>query len=142
MPKFSKSSLSKLETAHPDLQAIMHEAIKEYDFKVIHGTRTPEEQFELFKVGRKEYSPGKWKVVGKTVTQLDGYNKKSRHNYTPSLAVDVVPYPIDWYDIERFEEMAKVIKKIANRLGIKITWGGDWKRFKDYPHFQLDIKDI
>lgn len=29
----------------------------------------------------------------------------------------------------------KLIGPIGKRLGLE--WGGDWKRFKDYPHFQL-----
>ena len=28
-------------------------------------------------------------------------------------------------------------KQVANKLGIKIIWGGDWKKPYDPPHFQL-----
>lgn len=136
MPKLSNISKSKLDTVHADLRRVIEDAIHYYDFKVIHGVRTPEEQFELYKVGRKKYGDN-WKVVGKTVTQLDGYIKKSKHNHVPSLAVDIVPYPIDWGDIDRFKDMAKVVKSSADRLGVKIVWGGDWASFRDYPHFQI-----
>ena len=60
-----------------------------------------------------------------------------KHNKKPSLAVDVVPYPVDWSDIERFIRFGWFVKGLAIGLGIKIRWGGDWKRFKDYPHFEL-----
>ena len=57
-----------------------------------------------------------------------------------------------WMDIDRdgkveFEEMsayplmkeiADAIKMAASELQIPIVWGGDWKKFKDYPHIELD----
>lgn len=136
MPKLSQKSLDKLKTCDEKLQLVILEAIKEYDFVVLYGNRTVEEQFELFKQGRKLLD-GKWVKVGATVTNLDGKSKKSMHNHSPSLAVDLAPYPIDWNNLKRFSEMAEVIKRVARRLNIKLTWGGDWKSFKDYPHFEL-----
>jgi peptidoglycan L-alanyl-D-glutamate endopeptidase CwlK len=135
MPNFSQRSLDRLNTCHPDIQAVMHEAIKHFDFTVLSGFRSPKEQLELYKQGR-EFKDGKWVKVGKTVTNVDGINVKSNHNYSPSRAVDIAPYPIDWDDIERFEQMAAVVMDCANKLGIKLTWGGNW-RMKDYPHFEL-----
>lgn len=136
MPKLSQKSLDKLETCDTRLQMVILEAIKEYDFIVLYGNRSVEEQFELFKQGRKLVE-GKWVKVGTTVTNLDGKSKKSMHNHNPSLAVDLAPYPIDWNNLKRFSEMAEVIKRVAKRLGVELTWGGDWKTFKDYPHFEL-----
>lgn len=136
MPKLSQKSLDKLKTCDTRLQMVILEAIKEYDFIVLYGNRSVEEQFELFKQGRKLVE-GKWVKVGATVTNLDGKSKKSMHNHNPSLAVDLAPYPIDWNNLKRFSEMAEVIKRVAKRLGVELTWGGDWKTFKDYPHFEL-----
>lgn len=136
MPSFGEKSLAKLKTCHPDIQKVMHEAIKHFDFTVIYGHRTPEEQFELYKQGRRLDSSGKWVKVGKTVTNLDGKSKKSNHNYSPSRAVDIAPYPIDWNNISRFQKMAEVVKKAAETVGVKIVWGGDWK-MRDYPHFEV-----
>jgi peptidoglycan L-alanyl-D-glutamate endopeptidase CwlK len=120
---FGRRSRKSLSTCHPDLQAIAGEAIKTFDFTVLCGHRNKEEQ-------DKEYREGD--------SQLQWPN--SRHNSNPSEAMDCVPYPIDWKDIERFEKMAVVIKAAAKKLGIDIEWGGDWKRFKDYPHFELRKK--
>ena len=139
MPSFGQKSKDRLKTCHPDLQRVMEEAIKEYDFTVIYGQRSVEEQFELYKKGR-EFKDGQWVKVGATVTSLDGKTKKSMHNHSPSLAVDIAPYPIDWNDLKRFKEMADVVKKAAEKLGVKIAWGGDWKSFKDYPHVELVVK--
>ena len=136
MFKFSKRSLNNLVTADEKLQLLFNEVIKEIDCTVIYGHRTPEEQFELFKKGR-ERKDGWWVKVGATVTNLDGNIKKSKHNYLPSKAVDVVPYPLDWNDIESFKSLAIVVKKKADELGIEVEWGGDWTSLKDYPHWQV-----
>lgn len=136
MATFGNKSLEKLKTCHPDIQKVMLEAIKEVDFTVIFGTRTPSEQFELFKQGRK-LQDGKWVKVGVTVTNLDGINKKSEHNYTPSRAIDIAPYPIDWNNIKRFLDLSKVILRVAKEQGVDLEWGGEWASLKDYPHYQL-----
>lgn len=136
MPKFSKRSQENLATADIKIQQLFNEVIKDFDCTVIYGHRSIEEQFELFKQGR-EKKDGWWVKTGKTVTNLDGHNKKSKHNYLPSKAVDVCPYPIDWNDIERFKLLATIVKQKAKELNIEITWGGDWVSFKDYPHFEI-----
>lgn len=138
MYKFGKRSLSNLSTADEKLQKVFNEVIKEFDCTVIYGHRTPDEQMELFKKGRERID-GWWTITDKSkvVTNLDGSVKKSKHNFYPSKAVDVVPYPIDWNNIERFKALAEVVKRKAKELGIAIEWGGDWNTFKDYPHWQI-----
>ena len=69
----------------------------------------------------------------------------SKHNKLPSKAVDVAPYPIDWNDPDRFYHFAGYVRGIAEGMGIKIRWGGDWngnfdlkdQNFYDLPHFEL-----
>lgn len=127
MYKFSKKSLERLNNPklHPLIKKLMVEAIKTspIDFSIIETIRTVEAQ-------KINVSKG----VSKTM--------KSRH--IPSVnksglceAVDIAPYPIDWKNIEKFIDLSKHIKKIAASLGIKIQYGGDWKTFKDYPHYEL-----
>ena len=36
-----------------------------------------------------------------------------------------------------YYQIADAMKKAALELKIPIEWGGDWKTFKDGPHFQL-----
>ncbi len=135
MPNFSQRSLDRLATCHDDIQKVMNEAIKHFDFTVLSGFRSPKEQLELYKQGR-EFKDGQWVKVGKTVTNVDGVNVKSNHNYSPSRAIDIAPYPIDWNNIERFEKMAVIVMQCAKQLGVELKWGGDW-RLRDYPHFEL-----
>lgn len=153
MPKFSDSSLNKLGTCHNDIKMIMQEVIKNIDCQIIYGNRTPEEQFNLFKQGRVKNKQGEWVIFdsSKVVTYKDGYKKLSKHNSFPSMAIDVVPFPIDWIDKERFAFFAGYVISVAHQLKQqgKIThdlvWGADWdsdynykeETFKDYPHFEL-----
>ena len=137
MANFSKKSKEKLSTCHIDIQRVLNESIKEIDFVIICGSRTPEEQFELFKQGRV-LQGNTWVKTGSTVTNIDGKTKKSMHNYSPSLAVDIMPYPIDWNDLGRIKVLSEVILRKAKELGINLSWGGNWKSFKDYPHYQLE----
>ena len=119
MPKFGKRSKRELATAHPDLQRLFNEVIKIYDCSVICGHRGRAAQ-------EKAYADGKSKVNW----------PKSKHNQTPSRAVDCAPWPSLYKDMDEFREMTDLIKATAKRLGIKIRCGIDWK-WKDPPHVEL-----
>ena len=114
-------SLQNLSGVHPDLVAVVKLAITitEQDFTVIEGIRNINRQRELYK-------------AGKSTTM------NSRH--ITGHAVDMVPWPVDWNDLKRFEVMSEAMKAAAEELDIPIVWGGDWKSFYDAPHFELDRK--
>ena len=119
--KLGTRSLQNLSGVHPDLVAVVKLAIKitEQDFTVIEGIRNINRQRQLLK-------------AGKSTTM------NSRH--ITGHAVDMVPWPVDWNDLKRFEVMSEAMKQAAEELDIPIVWGGDWKRFYDGPHFELDRK--
>lgn len=127
MFKFSKKSLEKINNFkfHPKLRYLLNEAIKTspIDFAVIETVRTIEQQ---------------------KINVAKGVSKTMRSRHIPSVnksglceAFDIAPYPINWKDIKRFILLSQHIKNTAKRLGINIEYGGDWKTFKDYPHYQL-----
>lgn len=120
MSVFGKRSLNNLAQLHPDMQKVMREAIKYNDFTIICGHRGKVDQETAFKSGN---SQAKW--------------LQSPHNFKPALAVDCVPYPLDWNNIAAFELMGRVIMNAATRVGVKITWGKNFKGLRDYPHFEL-----
>ena len=137
--KLSISSIQRLDTCEKDLQVLMFEAIKTspYDFGISWGHRSPVKQNELYQQGRT--------TEGKIVTYVDGYEKKSKHNYLPALAVDIKCYvngQITWQPTV-FIEIGLHIMEVAEDLFEKgliknrISWGGHWHKFKDYPHFQI-----
>ena len=128
MPYFGRRSKKQLSTCDKKLQDVFNEVIKHVDCSVLEGHRGEVRQNEL-------YEEGKTKV----------YFPNGRHNANPSRAVDVVPYPIDWDDRERFHLFAGFVLGIAKSMGIKLRWGGDWNmnfevddnNFDDFPHFEL-----
>ena len=128
MAKFGKRSKQRLKTCDKRLQKIFNEVIKYVDCSVLEGHRSEERQNKL-------YEEGKTKVR----------YPKGRHNASPSLAVDVAPYPIDWKDRERFHLFAGFVLGVACRMGYTLRWGGDWNmnfevddnQFDDFPHFEI-----
>ena len=128
MPKFGKKSISNLKTCDGRLQEVLYEVIKTIDCSVLEGHRDESRQNALY-------------LDGKTKVQYPN----GRHNKYPSHAVDVVPYPIDWDDRERFHLFAGFVIGIAKSKGINLRWGGDWNqdwevndnRFDDFPHFEV-----
>ena len=113
-------SKQRLSGVHPDLVAVVKRAIEitEQDFSVIEGIRHIERQRQLV-------------AKGKSTTM------NSRH--LTGHAVDLVPYPVSW-DWEYFYPIADAMKTAAKDLDVDLEWGGDWKTFKDGPHFQLSRK--
>lgn len=134
MPSFGKTSRQRLATCHQDLQTIFNYVIKEFDCSVICGHRGRIAQNEAFKKG---YSKVQF--------------PDSKHNKIPSMAVDVVPYPIDWQDTDRMKYFAGFVMGTAKMLqsygaiSHGLRWGGDWNQntllsdntFQDFPHFEL-----
>jgi peptidoglycan L-alanyl-D-glutamate endopeptidase CwlK len=154
MGRYSENSLKIIETIHPDLQVLFQEVVKVFDNTPTSGHRTPEHQFELFKEGRTLID-GAWIVTNadNVLTTVDGITKLSKHNLTPSEALDVIPYPINGKDYLRVYHFAGWVLGIAIRLKIEgkithsIRWGGDWdsdtevqdNTFNDLCHFEIII---
>ena len=144
---FGEQSLQKLEGVHPDLVKVMKLAITNspYDFKITQGVRTGAEQYALYCQGRTILKDKKGNKLGK-VTNCDGITKKSNHQAKADsfgYAIDIAilnpnnPKEIIWSDIAMYTKVANHIKAIAKEQNITVEWGGDWKSFKDYPHFEL-----
>ena len=113
-------SLAKLNGVHPDLVKVVTAAIKlsEVDFTVLEGLRTLTRQKQLL-------------AAGATRTL------NSRH--LTGHAVDLgalIGGTVRW-DWPLYFKIADAMKAAAADLGIPLEWGGDWRTFKDGPHFQL-----
>lgn len=120
MPKLSTKSKAKLNTCHSDLIKLIEAVAETEKCAVICGHRGKAEQEKAFASGASKARFG-----------------QSKHNSKPSLAVDVVPLPLDWEDIEAFEKLGEKIMAKAEELGIKIKWGKNFKGLVDYPHYEL-----
>ena len=128
MPSFGTESRKRLDGCHKDLIEICEAVIQVYDFSVLEGFRSNARQADLFRQGKSKLKAG-----------------ESAHNQSPSLAVDIAPYPIDWENMERFYLLAGMMFQAASQVGVKLRWGMDWdgdwehtdQSFFDGPHYEL-----
>ncbi|TCR92586.1 M15 family metallopeptidase [Rhizobium sp. BK376] len=121
-------SLSELTHVHPDLVRVVHRlaAISTMDFTVLEGSRTvAQERLNVAKgvstTMNSKHIPGK-----------DGY----------AHAVDIAPLvngKVTW-DWSVYNKFSPIVKEAARLEKVPIEWGGDWKTFKDGPHYQLPTK--
>lgn len=116
-------SLSRLEGVHPDLVRVVKKAaaMSSLDFTVLEGLRTTARQKQL-------YDQGATKTMN------------SRH--ITGHAVDLAPMlggTVRW-DWPLYYQLAEVVKAAAKAENVPIQWGGDWRTFKDGPHWELPWK--
>ncbi len=121
----SQKSKDRLKGVHPDLIKVVERAIQisPLDFGITEGVRSVERQKQLLAEG-KSTTMNSRHIPGK-----DGTSK----------AFDIVVYingQVNW-DMENYRKVSEAIKKAAAELKVPVEWGGDWKSFKDGPHFQL-----
>lgn len=134
MPKFNTNSQNQLLTCHPELQLLFQEVIKYFDCTVLEGFRNEAKQNKAKDSGNSTF---KW--------------PDSKHNKIPSMAVDVVPYPIEWDNIKRMYFFGGYVLGIAQmlknqgKMDFNVRYGGDWngnknindQTFNDVVHFEL-----
>ena len=134
MPRFSQKSLFQLSTCHKDLQTLFFEVIITFDCQILEGHRGQAGQDAAYAKGN---------------SQLKYPNGK--HNSSPSNAVDVSPYPVDWNNTKRFYWFGGYVMGIAQKLKDEgrmthaIRYGGDWdsdkditdNKFQDLVHFEI-----
>lgn len=134
MYKFSNRSLEKLKGLHPKLIEFANKLLEvsPYDFCITQGIRSVEEQQKLYAQGRT--------LPGSKVTNCDGIKYKSNHQikndgYGHAFDIAVlINNKITW-DPKYYIEVGKAAEQLMKDY--EIEWGGNWKRFKDYPHFEL-----
>lgn len=118
MAELNARSLKNLDGVHEDLVRVVMLASQKAPFLVTEGLRTKERQLSLVKAGKSQTA-------------------NSRHLY--GLAVDLCDCD-GCYDAPDMVAISRAMKSAAAELGIPIAWGGDWKTFKDTPHFELERK--
>jgi len=142
MPHFGRRSKMHLISCHADLQTIFNEVVRDYDCSIIMGRRGKEEQERLYHAG---LSKKNW--------------PNSYHNSSPSMATDVVPYPIVLHgrnlwkeeNHHRFYHFIGFVLATAqqlyrrNKICHLLRSGSDWdydndlrdQTFYDLPHYEL-----
>ncbi len=126
--KLSETSRMKLKSAHPDLRKVIERAaeLSNVDFIVLEVLRTIGRQRDLVAKGASKTMKSR---------HLPGADGLSR-------AVDIAPLDggqVSWA-WPLYHKLAPIIKRAAEEVGVPIEWGGDWRTFKDGPHWQLPWK--
>lgn len=113
-----------LAHVHPDLVKIMQAAAQlPQAFQVVYGIRTLAAEQQAVATGHS--------------TTLHSRHLPNKNGV--ACAVDVAALTdghIDWND-KAYPAIATQVKAASEHLKIPVEWGGDWKTFKDWGHFQL-----
>lgn len=151
-------TIERIQKAHPILRATLLEQYKKANkllgknvrLRFSYVLRTFQEQNHLYALGRTEVNPdgkSKSKPLGNIVTNSKG--GQSIHNY--GLAFDIVLLidknndgifetatwdTIKDFDGDKVSDWMEVVNYFKSQGW---QWGGDWKSFKDTPHFQYDF---
>ena len=121
--KLNAYSIAKLRGVHPDLVRVVNRCAADWKdtetgFIVTCGLRTLAEQ---------------------KVLVAKGASKTLRSRHLTGHAVDLaatIGGKVRW-DWPLYNRLSKVMKTAANKEKVPLEWGGDWKTFKDGPHYQL-----
>jgi predicted DNA-binding protein (UPF0251 family) len=126
--KFDATSAKRMAAAHPLLQKLLTAARQKIAFTILESQRGKAAQEKAFNAGNSKAHFG-----------------QSAHNWSPAIAVDIAPIPLDWNKREPFIALSKVILPLAKEMKIPIRWGGDWngngiltdEKLSDLPHYEL-----
>lgn len=123
------ASEKRLAKVHPDLVRVVRRCAKDWadpqtGWVITCGLRTVAEQKLLVAKGasktmRSRHLPGAKTGLSHAVDFACTINGKVR------------------WDWPLYAKLAKAVKAAAAAEKVPIEWGGDWKSFKDGPHFQL-----
>lgn len=115
----SSRDMQRLAGVHPDLVRVISRAREAADFIVTEGLRTEARQRQLVAAGASQ-------------------TMHSRHltGHAVDLAA-LVDGAVRW-DWPLYDRLALAVKRAAVEEVVAIVWGGDWPKFRDGPHFELD----
>ena len=129
MPALDKGSAARLAKAHPLLIKLFTEVAKQTPIVILDSQRGRAAQELAFRTKRTKVHFG-----------------NSAHNWSPAIALDVCPLPINWKNTKPFIALGqKIVMPLAKEMGIPIRWGADWngngdlsdESFVDMPHYEL-----
>ena len=147
----SQKSLDRLNGVDERLQRVVKRAIQltKQDFMVLEGVRTREQCMINYGKGRTAAQcvakgvPAQY--ANPNATKVTWLNNPFASKHCYGKAVDLVPYPVDWNDLKKFDAIAQAMLQAAKELGISIRWGADWdgdgkpreRGESDSPHFEI-----
>lgn len=145
-------TLDRIQLLHPKVREEVLQAYKHVNNKLLgkgvrlrfaYTTRTMQEQADLYAQGRTKIYGGNGKRLGIVTNAKPG---QSFHNF--GLSFDIVllldknndgnfetaswDTALDW-DLDNVADWMEVVRHFKS---IGWAWGGDFKSFKDMPHFE------
>ena len=134
MRSWTQRSLDNMKGLHPDLIRVLNRALQTspHMLVVTEGLRTLERQRELLRIGATKT------LKSRHLKQADGYG----HAFDFYALVDSnsdgkVSFE-EMSNVRLMLPVANAIKAAAKEEKVALTYGGDWRKFRDYPHFELD----
>ena len=131
-------TLKRIDLLHPILRTEAHKMYEEM-WKALRGRaiprfshtlRTIKEQDALYQLGRTK--------AGKIVTNAKGGQSYHNHGLAIDLVLIIDGKEASWdtlkdYDGDKVSDWMECVS-IFKKFGYE--WGGEWKSFRDQPHFQ------
>lgn len=121
--ELTKKDIQRMKGVHPALVRLFTEVARTspIPFMILEGRRSLEQQ-------------------KKNIENGVSWTLKSKH--LTGHALDVIPLvegkPTWSWPV--YHKFAPIVKAVAKKLKIEVTWGGDWKKTKDGPHWEIDPK--
>ncbi len=118
--QLDERSEKRLDGVNEALVSVVRRAARNttVDFIVTEGLRTKERQAQLVAKGASRTMNSKH-LTGRAVDLAAMIDGEVRWDWPP------------------YHKLAKAMKDAAAECGVKIVWGGDWRSFRDGPHFEL-----
>ena len=149
--QLSKRSLSRLAGVDDKLVAVVKRAIEisQVDFMVLEGVRSKEQCMINYGKGRTAAQVQAKGITARyakpSAAKVTWLNDPFASKHVTGKAVDLVPYPVDWNDLKKFDLIAQAMLQAAKELGVTIRWGADWnangkpreRGESDSPHFEI-----
>ena len=147
----SQRSLDKLVGVDERLQRVVKRAIQlsKQDFMVLEGVRTRQQCMINYGKGRTiaqcvaKGVPAQY--ANPKAAKVTWLNNPFASKHVEGKAVDLVPYPVDWNDLKKFDAIAKAMLQAAKELNVPVRWGANWdadgkpreRGESDSPHFEI-----
>ena len=147
----SQKSLDRMNGVDERLQRVVKRAIQltKQDFMVLEGVRTKQQCMINYGKGRTiaqcvaKGVPAQY--ANPRAAKVTWLNNPFASKHVSGKAVDLVPYPVDWNDLKKFDAIAQAMLQAAKELGVPVRWGADWdsdgkpreRGEYDSPHFEI-----
>ncbi|MDG4856405.1 M15 family metallopeptidase [Mesorhizobium sp. WSM4982] len=121
--KLSAQSMKLMTGVHPDLVKVIVRAQELAPFQLIvtEGLRSVAQQRENIRKG-VSWTMNSRHLTGHAVDVAPAVNGKASYSW-----------PL-------YYKLAPIVKQAAHELGVPVEWGGDWRKNKDGPHWQLPFR--